>query len=191
MQEPFPVVKDGRAAAEIVYTGDGSEPECVATAAKELQDAVLQITGIKIPVISGWNAVNRKTGRNKIVLGKRAYADCEVLKKLSGTDGFAVKRDGDKLYVYGIEGKGTMNGVYALIENNTDLIWARPHREFGTVFSKRKDLEFLWGNAEKAQKALGWERDVDFRGLVSMMMDADLRAIAGMSCGEYKESKKG
>lgn len=146
MQEPFPVVKDGKAAAEIVYTGDGSEPECVATAAKELQDAVLQITGVKIPVISGWNAVNRKTGRNKIVLGKRAYADCEVLKKLSGTDGFAVKRDGDKLYVYGIEGKGTMNGVYALIENNTDLIWARPHREFGTVFSKRKDLEFLWGN---------------------------------------------
>ena len=58
-------------------------------------------------------------------------------------------------------------------------------------FYRPAEVEFLWGNAEKAQKALGWERDVDFRGLVSMMMDADLRAIAGMSCGEYKESKKG
>ena len=52
-------------------------------------------------------------------------------------------------------------------------------------FYRPAEVEFLWGNAEKAQKALGWERDV------SMMMDADLRAIAGMSCGEYKESKKG
>jgi GDPmannose 4,6-dehydratase len=27
---------------------------------------------------------------------------------------------------------------------------------------------------------------VDFKGLVSMMMDADLKEIAGMSCAEYK-----
>ena len=58
-------------------------------------------------------------------------------------------------------------------------------------FYRPAEVEFLWGNAEKAQKALGWERDVDFRGLVSMMMDADLRAIAGMSCEEYKKSRKG
>ena len=146
MKEPFPVVKDGRALAEIVYTGDGTEPECVAVAAEELQSAVLAITGVRLPISNGWNAVKRKTGKNKIVLGKRAYADGAVLKKLSGTDGFAISRDGDSLYIYGIEGKGTMNGVYALIENNTDLIWARPHREFGTVFTKKKDLSFVWGD---------------------------------------------
>ena len=54
-------------------------------------------------------------------------------------------------------------------------------------FYRPAEVEFLWGNAEKAQKALGWERNVDFRGLVSMMMDADLRSIAGMSCEEYKK----
>ena len=58
-------------------------------------------------------------------------------------------------------------------------------------FYRPAEVEFLWGKAEKAQKALGWERNVDFRGLVSMMMDADLRSIAGMSCEEYKKSGKG
>ena len=51
-------------------------------------------------------------------------------------------------------------------------------------------MEFLWGNSAKAEKALGWKRDVDFKGLVSMMMDADLREIAGISCEEYKNRKE-
>ena len=50
-------------------------------------------------------------------------------------------------------------------------------------------FEFLWGNAAKAEKMLGWKREVDFKGLVAMMMDADLKEIAGMSCEEYKEGK--
>ena len=85
---------------------------------------------------------------------------------------------------------------YVLATNETHTV--REFAETGRLlvdvnpeFYRPAEVEFLWGNAEKAQKALGWERDVDFRGLVSMMMDADLRAIAGMSCGEYKESKKG
>ena len=50
-------------------------------------------------------------------------------------------------------------------------------------------MEFLWGNPAKAEKELGWKRKVGFRDLVSMMMDADLKEIAGMSCKEYKKSK--
>ena len=53
-------------------------------------------------------------------------------------------------------------------------------------FYRPAEVEFLWGNAAKAEKELGWKRKVDFKGLVSMMMDADLRAIAGMSCEEYR-----
>jgi GDPmannose 4,6-dehydratase len=51
------------------------------------------------------------------------------------------------------------------------------------------EVEFLWGNPAKAEKCLGWKRKVDFRGLVSMMMDADLRETAGISCKEYKENR--
>ena len=50
--------------------------------------------------------------------------------------------------------------------------------------------EFLWGDCAKAEKELGWKRDVDFKGLVAMMMDADLREIAGMSCEEYAERQR-
>ena len=37
-----------------------------------------------------------------------------------------------------------------------------------------------------AEHELGWKRKVDFKGLVSMMMDADLKEIVGISCDEYK-----
>ena len=51
-------------------------------------------------------------------------------------------------------------------------------------------MEFLWGNPAKAEHELGWKRKVDFKGLVSMMMDADLREVAGISCEEYKEKSR-
>ncbi|MGN0377811.1 MAG: GDP-mannose 4,6-dehydratase, partial [Suilimivivens sp.] len=57
-------------------------------------------------------------------------------------------------------------------------------------FYRPAEVEFLWGNSAKAEKTLGWKREVDFKGLVSMMMDADLREIAGISCKEYKDNKK-
>lgn len=53
-------------------------------------------------------------------------------------------------------------------------------------FYRPAEVEFLWGNCEKAEKELGWKRNVDFKGLVAMMMDADLKEIAGMSCQEYR-----
>jgi GDPmannose 4,6-dehydratase len=53
-------------------------------------------------------------------------------------------------------------------------------------FYRPAEVEFLWGDCTKAETELGWKRDVDFKGLVAMMMDADLRAIAGKSCAEYK-----
>lgn len=57
-------------------------------------------------------------------------------------------------------------------------------------FYRPAEVELLWGDAAKAETELGWKRRVDFQGLVSMMMDADLKEIAGMSCEEYKASQK-
>lgn len=57
-------------------------------------------------------------------------------------------------------------------------------------FYRPAEVEFLWGDATKAETELGWKRKVDFKGLVSMMMDADLKEIAGMSCEEYKAQNK-
>lgn len=57
-------------------------------------------------------------------------------------------------------------------------------------FYRPAEVEFLWGDATKAETELGWKRKVDFKGLVAMMMDADLKEIAGMSCEEYKAQNK-
>lgn len=41
------------------------------------------------------------------------------------------------------------------------------------------EVELLWGDATKAETELGWERKVSFRELVAMMVDADMKEIAG------------
>lgn len=56
-------------------------------------------------------------------------------------------------------------------------------------FYRPAEVEFLWGDPTKAETELGWKRKVDFHGLVSMMMDADMKDITGMTCAEYKEKE--
>ena len=54
-------------------------------------------------------------------------------------------------------------------------------------FYRPAEVEFLWGNPAKAQKELGWKRKCDFAALVNMMMEADLKEIAGMTLEECRE----
>ncbi|MGN0471424.1 MAG: GDP-mannose 4,6-dehydratase [Lachnospiraceae bacterium] len=54
-------------------------------------------------------------------------------------------------------------------------------------FYRPAEVEFLWGDPTKAEKELGWKRKCDFRQLVSMMVEADLQEIAGMTVEEYKK----
>jgi len=58
--------------------------------------------------------------------------------------------------------------------------------DISPAFYRPAEVEFLWGDPSKAEKELGWKRKVDFKGLVSMMMDADMKEITGMSCEAYK-----
>lgn len=56
-------------------------------------------------------------------------------------------------------------------------------------FYRPAEVEFLWGDCTKAEKELGWKRDVSFEGLVQMMMDSDMKEITGMDCEAFKASK--
>lgn len=49
------------------------------------------------------------------------------------------------------------------------------------------EVEFLWGDPSKAERDLGWKRKVDFKGLVHMMVEADLREITGLDLQTYLE----
>ena len=75
--------------------------------------------------------------------------------------------------MFGQKDKGTLNGVYTLLENNTDIIWARPNKKFGTVFSKKKDLDFAWGDNILDKPAS------EIRGFSSF---SDIDWIARMRC---------
>ncbi len=57
-------------------------------------------------------------------------------------------------------------------------------------FYRPAEVEFLWGNPAKAEQTLGWKRKVNFESLVAMMMDHDLKEIAGISLSDYRKSRK-
>ncbi|WP_218933558.1 DUF4838 domain-containing protein [Rubripirellula lacrimiformis] len=114
-------------------------------AAQELQHWIRQITGKRIPLL----AKPSDRANTKILLGAEwatPYAD--DLKFLADSDGYAVRRDGDNIHVFGSHPRGTLFGVYALLEKNTDIIWPRPHPDFVAIFSKQANIDF---------------RDTDFR----------------------------
>ena len=47
------------------------------------------------------------------------------------------------------------------------------------AFYRPAEVDVLIGNPAKAREKLGWEREVGFDALVQMMMEADLRRVAG------------
>ena len=57
-------------------------------------------------------------------------------------------------------------------------------------FYRPAEVEFLWGDCTKAEKELGWKREVSFEGLVKMMMDADMKEITGKDCAEFMADNK-
>lgn len=52
------------------------------------------------------------------------------------------------------------------------------------------EVELLWGDSTKAENELGWERKVNFKELVSMMVDSDMREIAGIGSKEFETQKQ-
>lgn len=75
-------------------------------------------------------------------------------------------------------------------EKGLDAQTGRVYVDVNPEFYRPAEVEFLWGNPAKAEKELGWKRKTDFRALVAMMMDADMKAATGMSAQQFKESRK-
>ncbi len=75
-------------------------------------------------------------------------------------------------------------------EKGYDAETGRLYVDVNPEFYRPAEVEFLWGNCAKAEKELGWKRKVDFRQLVEMMMNSDMKLITGMDCAEYREAHK-
>lgn len=178
LEHPFAVVREGKPAAMIVLDSSSKEDRVLRQAAEELKYHVKLLTGIELAIRDDWGARDAKGGSvNRICLGKRLlpgkrtpwFVDGVWRERLAATDGnygkdgFAIRQDPENpthLHVFGTTSKGTMNGVFALIENNTDLIWARPDERIGTVFTPTPgELAFVWGRdfvSTPATRARGW-----------------------------------
>ncbi len=61
---------------------------------------------------------------------------------------------------------------------HVDLDWNK-YVEIDPRFLRPAEVEQLLGDASKARKALGWQPRVSFRELVEMMVEADVKRLAG------------
>ena len=60
---------------------------------------------------------------------------------LGDWDGYAVRRKDGFIYVISSQPRGCLYGVYDFLERNSDIIWARPDEECGTIYSRTKTFE--------------------------------------------------
>ena len=135
---PIILVKDGTACAEIV---GGDNPDVtIKHAADELRHWVKEISDAELPIVAKPTAAEYKI---------HLTSDPDILQKypkevelLKDIDGYGLDIDGKTLTIYGAMSKGPLNAVYRLLRKNTDIIWARPNPEYGTLFTKRKDVVF-------------------------------------------------
>lgn len=122
---------------EIVLAANSDAREVLA--ARELQHWTKSITG-KAPALL---AEPSKAKTRKIFVGSsRANLFADDLKKLKGTDGFAIRTRDNNIYVFSDNPRGTLYGVYALLERNTDIIWPRPNPDFEAIFTKTPRIDF-------------------------------------------------
>jgi GDPmannose 4,6-dehydratase len=68
-----------------------------------------------------------------------------------------------------------------------DLDW-REHVTIDPKYYRPAEVDLLLGDASKARRDLGWKPKVGFRGLVEMMVDADLAAARAEQSGRVVES---
>jgi GDPmannose 4,6-dehydratase len=74
---------------------------------------------------------------------------------------------------------GVSHSVQQLVETafgHVGLDW-RKHVKLDPKFLRPAEVDHLIGNPGKAKRLLGWEPTVDFNGLVTMMVDADVERL--------------
>ena len=84
-----------------------------------------------------------------------------------------------------IEWKGT-----GVDEKGYDKTTGRLLVDVNPRYFRPAEVELLWGDATKAETELGWKRKVSFQGLVSMMVDSDMKEIAGIGSKEFAAKRE-
>jgi len=95
-------------------------------AAEELERYIEKISGVKLPIVTDSDSV---TG-NEILLGdNRHLGKLKIDLSKLGPDGFVLRTDGNRLIIAGGQPRGTLNGVYTLLEEKLGVRWFTPELE--------------------------------------------------------------
>jgi GDPmannose 4,6-dehydratase len=76
-------------------------------------------------------------------------------------------------YVVATGATHTVRELCEVAFSHVGLDW-QAHVKIDPQFIRPAEVELLLGDADKAHRVLGWKPEVDFHGLVKMMVDADL-----------------
>lgn len=97
-------------------------------AAEELQRYLEKLSGAKLPIVTD----TEKPTAREILLGDNAHL-AKLRSKVDftklGPDGFVLRVDGNRLIIAGGRPRGTLNGVYALLEEKLGVRWFTPELE--------------------------------------------------------------
>ena len=86
---------------------------------------------------------------------------------------------------------GEAHSVQELVEiafGRVGLDWQR-HVKQDPAFLRPAEVDHLIGDASKARAELGWSPSVTFKGLIEMMVDADVERVKADSKGQKAEGK--
>jgi len=117
------LANDGRSGYHIVLADDASP--ATKWGAAELQRWLREMTGATLPIVSD----TQPTGEREIVLGDNkhlAALGAKIDFASLGTEGYVLRTVGRHLIIAGGEGRGTMYGVYGLLEEHLGCRWFTP-----------------------------------------------------------------
>jgi hypothetical protein len=97
-------------------------------AAEEMQRYLEKISGAKLAIVTD----AEKSVAREILLGDNAHL-AKLRTKIDfgklGPDGFVLREDGNRLIIAGGRPRGTLNGVYTLLEEKLGVRWFTPELE--------------------------------------------------------------
>ncbi len=125
INEAMYIVQDGVSDFTIVTADDVDE--CIMTAVDELQTYIEKLSGAKLSYVTE----SAFAGGKAIIIGETQLekAVTDVDREAIGADGFLLYADGTNLLIAGGDSRGTLYGVYTLLEEYFGVRWFTPTLE--------------------------------------------------------------
>lgn len=153
LPEPLPFIVKGKAVGEIVGVASVWTPE--GNAVNELYSWIYKLTdGVQTPVLKQPSAEENPKIFVGAAFAKELFPD--DLAALKGSEGCAIRFKGKNIYIFGATPKGTLNGVYTFLENNSDLIWSHPSAFLEAIYTSHPDFSIRWGDGIHRPPARLW-----------------------------------